>query len=702
MTVITLCIYWLLQYLWHFLSPQFAEYLTVWIRLGIGITGFVLFVCAPGLLLFSFDDSETFSPGETTILSVGVSLFIFSVFGIAISLVSPFFDVFAPLGEPWIHVVATGLVLGLAALAFFGASRERPGDDVIRVPISPAIIIAVLLPALSIAGTTLFNVRDSNVLLLVLVPLVAVITVLVPKISLSRTDRSLLLYSIAISVLFHHVLLTEYVTGADVQIHYYFAEMVYAEGRWTSEIPSLGSLPVLTILPVVFSELLGLSLHYAYKVVFSIVFAAVPVGMYSLFRRYIAETGAMLAALSFVFYFRYFHETPEKERLAMFFMVCLLLVIVARSSSKRLTYLLVPTFTVSIIFSHYGTAIIFSFSVLFAAAFLFLLSLFHRRTQPSVSPTFAGVYGVGTLVGTLGWMFLVGEGSTFFSLLDVPGHLLWEWNAMFSETDTASRSGAGILSQHRSPLDLLTAGVFAAILLTISVGLLSEVWRRLDRRPVETPDVLVSLSLAFYALIGFSFFFGGGYGADRAWLLSMTVLSLYLPIGYQVFASSIRKLLYGVSLPIPSAGTTWSVLAVVVALFLLLNSGFLYYAAGDPIPSAAAFDSDAHTPVYDDGERSAGRWIYESSENGTILTDEVTYHLFFPFALDYDAAVHGDSEIERVEWVDETQQDQGAASYVFVLESNPDPDAIATERDNRIFDNSKAVVYEVRTGDGAE
>ena len=152
-----------------------------------------------------------------------------------------------------------------------------------------------------------------------------------------------------------------------------------------------------TILPNVYSALTNFQNELVFKVLYSFIFALVPVTIYAMYKN---ETGKLVALLSVLFFIfsinAFFGELTSVNRqiVAEFFLALSILLWLEKKFPIREKRILLIIFGISIAVSHYSIAIIY---VVFVAI-VFVIS--HVR------PRFDGVYNVPTVAAIFSGTFL--------------------------------------------------------------------------------------------------------------------------------------------------------------------------------------------------------------------------------------------------------------------------------------------------------
>jgi uncharacterized membrane protein len=120
------------------------------------------------------------------------------------------------------------------------------------------------------------------------------------------------LYLLSLALLLMTSLRGWYVTGHDIQAEYRVFQLAYGAGHW--DLPAFRSaynacLSV-TILPAELAQVIRVSGPYVFKVFFQLIFAACPVLVYAIARRYWQKWAGILAAVYFIGFPTFFTDMP--------------------------------------------------------------------------------------------------------------------------------------------------------------------------------------------------------------------------------------------------------------------------------------------------------------------------------------------------------------------------------------------------------
>ncbi len=131
----------------------------------------------------------------------------------------------------------------------------------------------------------------------------------------------------------------------------------------------------ITILPTVYSNMLGLDPTWVFKIIYPLIFALVPIGLYVLWQPYIGKKLGFIAAFVFMAQSTFFTEmlALNRQMIGELFFVLLLITLLNKKLIKVSKFIAFAIFSFGLIFSHYALAEIFLFLILAAWATIGIL-----------------------------------------------------------------------------------------------------------------------------------------------------------------------------------------------------------------------------------------------------------------------------------------------------------------------------------------
>ena len=125
-------------------------------------------------------------------------------------------------------------------------------------------------------------------------------------------------------------------------------------------------------------------------------------------------------------------------------------------------------------------------------------------------------------------------------------------------------------------------------------------------------------------------YFSNALNASRLYLITLFFVAPFAILGCTVLFESFGKL-FKIKL---SSKVALAVIALLLAVFLLFNSGFVYQVTNDA-PTAASLNSSLDYPRYSSGEIDAAQWVSTQtdppSSNLTVYGDDYGYLLLLQF-----------------------------------------------------------------------
>ncbi|MGZ4853151.1 MAG: DUF2206 domain-containing protein [Halobacteriota archaeon] len=357
---------------------------------GLLVLVYLLFV--PGVLILRSLRLHHLGDAPTLLYSVGLSVAAIMFTGLFMNAVYPLVGIERPFSPLPVVITMSTVTFCLAAVSYW---RDRtfaaPRDIDLRAVITSPAPLLCLLPFMSVFATYALNVYHTNVILLLDIVIIGAVGLWAGGAApFPKRWRALAIFTVALALLYHGSLITPYVWGWDIQKELYNANAVLSSGLWNQALPdpTNGVISVTLLAPLI-SVLSGISLTWVFKIVYPLMFALVPLGLFVAFRVQTNDKIAFLGAFFVASLFTFYGEMPAlaRQEIAELFFVLLLVLTVstARSATRKLTVpLLYAVFAVSLVVSHYALAIIFLAYVVIAWLLLFLVdNPALRRLGPS-------------------------------------------------------------------------------------------------------------------------------------------------------------------------------------------------------------------------------------------------------------------------------------------------------------------------------
>ncbi|WP_067073347.1 DUF2206 domain-containing protein [Methanoculleus horonobensis] len=619
------------------------------------ILGFAFFSFIPGIIVLRIMRVHHLSTLETLLYAVGLSIAILMLTGLLMSVLYPLVGLSRPLSptSTLLTVNITTLILLLLSLAGDQKSPEPDYIDTGAFLSRPALLL-YLVPLLTIIGTYFVNQYHNNGILMLVIAAIAVIPVLIGfDRVIPEALYPLAILSISVSLLLHTSLVSPYLWGYDIHYETFLANLVMDNAFWDSTSPgNVNAMLSVVLLAPIYSYITGLDLTWVFKLVYPLIFALVPLGLYHVFRRQVEAKSAFLACFFFVSFIIFYAEMASlaRQEIAELFLVLLIMLMVARNMPKTMNFVLFAIFGASLVVSHYGTSYIYLLALV-AVWLSMTLSSFAathgydilKHLRKAAGERSSGEDSVNRDSGrtitlahvlfftgfTLGWYILVAGGTSFDTIVSIIDHI---GNTIFVDLlNPEATEGLDLLiSTPQSFLHTFAKGLHLITLALIVVGFIAicfwHAGTNVSREYVAFSFIALLFGVAGVLVPNFS----STLNTSRLYQIMLIFLSPLCVIGGISILTApayISKLQNGWL-----AGRTPLVLiSVFFSLLFLFSTGWIYEYASDQ-PSSIALSQDSiksyggGTPknvfygtFIPEHDVFGARWLGEYMKDGSIV-----------------------------------------------------------------------------------
>jgi len=563
------------------------------------LIGFIYLTFIPGILILRILKLHKLSNIEALLYTIGLSITTLMFTGLFMNVVYPLFGISRPISITPLIITMSIIVLVLCILSHV-RDKDFSGSSHIDVKdvLSPPALFLCLIPFLSIFGTYLVNFYHTNILLMLLIVVIAAVAGLIGfNRIIPKRLYPLAVFVIALSLLYHRSLLSMYLIGTDVRVEYYYHAMVALNGYWDSTIASsCNAMLSDTILPTIYSSLLNMDGLWLFKAFYPFIFSLVPLGLYQACRKQTDERVAFLSAFFFVSFFVFFVDMIwlTKQQLAEFFFVLLILLMTSEKVDLTKRRLLFIVFGASMVVSHYGTSYIFMLILILA------LAIHHFMKSESKIVTTSSVLIFITMV--FSWYMYIGAGTIFENIVHIGDHI---YSSIFTEflSPEAAEGLRYLMIEPVSPLHQICKNLHHLTQLFIIIGIIQLILRRKEMR--FYPEYF-AFSIANLGILIMSMsvpFFSSALRTTRLYHITLITLAPFCVIGGETIFRMILKVLKAFK-PISQGlvQDTKAFISIILILFMLFNTGFIYEVTKDhpnslPLSQEWANKQDAETKV---------------------------------------------------------------------------------------------------------
>lgn len=606
------------------------------------IIGFIYLTLVPGACILRILKLHKLSNTEVISYSVGLSLAILMFTGLSMNIVYPHIGIHKPISLIPLLITISLIMLILCALSYIRdknyinpGTYVNPGTINIGDALSPPALFLIAIPFISIFGAHLLNYKYNNIFLLLLIPILGVIAFLITyNLFIPAKLYAFAIYIIGLSLLLHGALISMYISGYDIHLELYLADLVRTNSVWDPEfVSNVNAMLSIVMLAPIYSIVLDLGLVWVFKVVYPIIFSLVPICLY---RVYVTQTNSKVAFLScffFVSLFVFYSDMLQlaRQQIAELFFVLLILLMINKNMDKTSKSFLLVVFGASISVSHYGLAYVYIIFVLLTLLILCFDGKYSmqkifggmansddtsRNTNGIISPTFVIFF----IIFTLGWYMYVTKSWTFFTIVQIGHNIVFSIISEFLNPD-ACQGLAIILDKKTSLLHDLFKYVHLLTLALITLGVISSLLS------VHKDITKFVHEYRIFSLISFTIcisgiilpYFASSINTSRLYHLNLFILAPFCIIGgitifwviCRIVGLSFNEKHFEISLPLVS---------VILVIYLLFNTGWIFEIAGQPI--RPTLNSTLDGPYFTDKEVSSAKWLVKVKSNDPIYADE--------------------------------------------------------------------------------
>ena len=565
------------------------------------LIGFIYLTFVPGIIILRILKLHKLGNIETLLYTVGLSIATLMFTGLFMNTVYPFFGISGPISLVPLIITISAVVLILCVLCYV---RDKDFSDPSFIEVgnelSPPALFLLLIPFLAIFGTYLVNFYHSNILLMFLIVIIALIAVLIGFDNfIPKNLYPLAVFVIAISLLFHRSLISMYIIGWDIHLEYYLSNLVMGNSYWDSTIHStVNAMLSIVMLPPIYSIISDMSLTWVFKIIYPLLFSLVPLGLYRVFQKQTDDNIAFLSIFFFMSMFRFYYPMP-RQNIAEFYLILLILAMIDKDINKIKRAVLIIVFGVSLAISHYGTSYIFMFCLIATWLLLFFMgsptaqklrnnfhAKFGRKREKlvgnpiplKVDRTISSTFVLLFIIFALTWYMYLSSSSAFNAIIHLGDHIASSISTDFLNPETVqglemmtAQPAPGLLHEVCRIINYLNQ-----IFIIIGCITLLLIYRELKFEPEYAAFSMVNLAILFAAVS--VPFFASALNMERVYHITLIFLAPFCVIGGITVFRVLSRVLK-VSWTDKYVRNSLKVLSVYFVIFLLYSTGFVWEVA---------------------------------------------------------------------------------------------------------------------------
>lgn len=590
------------------------------------IIGSLYFIFVPGFLLLRLVDTKRRDIGHTFLFSIGLSVFFWMSLGLVLNELFPILGVQNPLCVWPIVIIANIITVVLCFADYFSKKDFKLSLRIENV--RPWLSLFALLPVLSIAGALVVNSGGSNALLLLLVVMISgliLVYVLSGRTRLLSNVNSFILLMVAISLVYHVSLITNYIIGYDIYNEFYVFRLTENSLRWDAssvstdfQIDKVNGMLSVTVFPTIYSQVSSMEANLLFKLLYPFIFSLLAIGLYKMYSTQFDETTAFMSVFFFMANSVFFTLFSTRQMVAELFFVLLLFVLFDKklNPSKKNMFFLI--FSASLVISHYSLSYIFMCIIFF----IWLLQLVLKK--PKLVTT---IQVVSFFVLAFAWYVYTARGASFTDLLNTSSFISRNLYADFFSPQARSQ---GVLEAVGADQAVSIGHQISKVLFQMSeflivVGMI-VLMRRKDRTVDEGFVMLLFFNLGLLVLSIVIPNFAGSMGITRIYHIALISLAPLCIIGGKAILAIISKQRIK-----PNYAS--ALFLIYLVFFFMFQTGFVYAVTNDVSWSVPLYMREGKVQniehyylITSKQEVLAAQWLHEKAfgNSAVVYADAVS------------------------------------------------------------------------------
>jgi uncharacterized membrane protein len=618
------------------------------------LVGIVYVLFLPGVLLLRILRLHKLGSVETLLYTVGLSLAFNMAVGLLLTAAGALNLISRPISLLPLLISISAAIFALSWLAY---RRDKNFDDPkLVLPTDPSLqwsLFLALLPFVCVFGTYLMNDYGSNALLLALYVSVGLSMLYIAfSTKFPKELYPLAIFVIALVMLFSTSLISQYISGWDIQFEYYEAALVVHNGAWDWTAPGLfNSMLSVVMIPPTVSILAKLDLAVVFKAVYALLFALMPVGLYAVFKRLTDEKIAFLSAFFVICSFTFFIDLPQlaRQEIGELFLALILLLFVSYEIKGTVKTVLLLIFSFSLIVSCFALAIVYIGIFVAAACGLYIINYRKalsrgRKAQKTDrskqsddvvsserdrSETLSLRFVLLLIIVASIWYSLVAGGIIGSTLAQTAQNFVSRFATDVGVPSSTGASSAvatvGLLHNAATGLRLLFE-CFIVIGLSVTILMRRGLSVTILMRRSFRNNTYLCLAVAALALLAAAAFLpnvASILNFTRFYHIALLTLAPFCIVGGIFAVSTVQKYL---PLRKPSRASSIRVVAVLLFVSLLFESNAIYQVV-EHSSGNFALDNQLDWPAFNTREVTAANWWYTTKDNNSFIYADVLRQL---------------------------------------------------------------------------
>jgi len=510
--------------------------------------------------------------------------------------------------------------------------------------LSHHLLLFIVIPLLGISGALAVNNFGNNSLLLVMLMIIAGFVALgtVYKKVLPAKFYPIAILAIAVALLLHSSLITNYLVGWDVHSEYHVLRLTDSAAFWNSTVSSWddrvstgNSMLSITILPTIYSTIIDIDGTWLLKILYPLLLSLVPLILYKTYSARMKKEVAFLSAFFLMSNLAFFATEgfPAKQMIGELFYVLLFLVILKEKTGVFERSFFFVVFSAGLVVSHYSMSYIFIFLILLTWSFITGLGFFTSRVQRNARITLSMILIFSTIA--FAWYIYTSASSPFNAIVEISEHISRNFIADFfnpsARATTVLRGLGG--GQTISLGHQIGQIVFYIAEFFIVVGIARMLFKKEYNLFGQEYAILSVLNLVLLMTCIVVPNFARFLRMERFYQISLLFLAPFFVLGGETIFKLISKR--------RNQTLALNLTLIVLIPFFLFETGFIYETTGDfsyslPLSIYKMDRVKLYDRITDEKEVVAAQWLsnYLNSSLSLVYGDVISnYHVLTSYGM---------------------------------------------------------------------
>jgi uncharacterized membrane protein len=592
---------------------------------------FLYLTFIPGAVILRAMGVRRLGTIESALYTIGMSLAALMFMGAFLNFAGLRLGLQEPISIMPIMAMLTALVLALSVVCYL---RDRKGEEKplldIGEALSPPALLLYIVPFLAVSGAYMMNLYGRNTLLAIMILVLAAIVLLVgfDRI-IPRRLYPLAIFIIALSLVLHTTLISNYINGWDIQSERYIASLVLDNGYWDASLfKVLNAMLSIVMLAPIYSIVMSMDLVWVFKLIYPVLFALVPLGLYEAFRRQSSEKAAFMASFFFASLVVFYTEMIQlaRQEIAELFLVLVILLLINHGMDKLKWSLLFIVFSFSVVVSHYGLTYIFIASLVIVWAMLAIGRAIRLKGigEPGVSRRLSLALIIPLVMFCLAWYVFTASGNAFDTIIVLIATVADSVKRGFMNPEMVQGmalvvEGGSASALHKAYLYLMIATQAFIVLGIVAIALKKDL-ARIGKEFYAFSLVMVALLVAGLTVP----YVSSALNTTRLYQITLIFLAVFFVLGWLgagwLMGRAARR-------NNPAMPIAFKTLAIFLAVFLIFNTGLVFEVFKD-VPISYALNKSVDSAIFNSAEVAGASWI--TKECSPIAADASAGSYYLP------------------------------------------------------------------------